>query len=158
MAGTCGKKTVVEEAFEYMEELRKLKGLDWMYYQDDNAPPHTKAWGTKSGQLDLGKEAAKFGIKRKGQSSGSPDFNVMDLVVWRILECSVRKKHPKNTWELWQAIKQAWDEDLPAAKIEMAFRLLDIVMALVAQQEGGNCYKMPHTGLRDEMRADGWDI
>ncbi len=40
----------------------------------------------------------------------------------------------------------------------MAFRLLDQIIAMVAATEGGNVFKMPHSGLRAKMRADGWDI
>ena len=42
--------------FAAMEKARKKLGLAEIIFQDDNAPPHTKAWGT----LKLGKFAAKF--------------------------------------------------------------------------------------------------
>ena len=39
----------------------------------------------------------------------------------------------------------------------MAYRLLDEIKILVAVNEGGNAFKVPHSGLRDEMRRDGWN-
>ena len=56
------------------------------------------------------------------------------------------------------AIKAAWDEDLTAAKLECAYRLLTPVMGLINDKNGGNNFTLPHTGLRKAMREDGWDI
>ena len=39
----------------------------------------------------------------------------------------------------------------------MAYRLLDEIKILVAVNKGGNAFKVPHGGLRDEMRRDGWN-
>ena len=39
-----------------------------------------------------------------------------------------------------------------------AFRLLHPVMALINNHNGGNNFKLPHTGIRKAMRADGWEI
>ena len=73
--------------------------------------------------------------------------------------------YPKNTLhmpipdpELWTAIKAAWDEDLTPAKLECAYRLLTPVMSLVHAKNGGNNFTLPHTGIRKEMREDGWEI
>ena len=57
-----------------------------------------------------------------------------------------------------EALKQAWEHDLTPAKIECAYRLLDPVMGLIQAGNGGNAFKLPHTGLTKQMREDGWDI
>ena len=36
--------------------------------------------------------------------------------------------------------------------------LLTPVMSLINDHNGGNDFKLPHTGIRKEMREDGWDI
>jgi hypothetical protein len=47
---------------------------------------------------------------------------------------------------------------LTADKLECAYRLLTPVMGLVNDKNGGNNFKLPHTGIRKAMREDGWDI
>jgi len=126
--------------------------------QDDNAPPHSRAWSTGKTGCRLGIEAAKHNIRREEQPARSPDLNVLDLYVWRVLEAGVHKRRPKTLVDLWNALQAAWDEDLTAAKIECAYRLLDPVMGLIQAGNGGNAFKLPHTGLTKQMRIDGWDI
>ena len=66
----------------------------------------------------------------------------------------------RSSWhptELWDAIKASWEEDLTEDKIEMAYRLLTPVMTLINDHNGGSNFKLPHTGLRKQMREDGWD-
>ena len=84
--------------------------------------------------------------------------NVLDLYVWRVLEAGVHARRPKNLVELWAAILDAWEHDLTEDKIECAYRLLQDMMALIGANNGGNAFKLPHNGIRAEMRADGWDI
>jgi hypothetical protein len=31
-------------------------------------------------------------------------------------------------------------------------------MSLISDHNGGNDFKLPHTGIRKSMREDGWDI
>ena len=57
----------------------------------------------------MGIEAAKWGIKRGDQPARSPDLNVLDLYVWRVLEAGVHRRRPKTLVELWDAIKAAWE-------------------------------------------------
>ena len=58
--------------------------------------------------------------------------------------------------ELWTAIKAAWDEDLTPEKLETAYRLLDVVMGEIRSHNGYNNFKLPHSGIRKQMVADGW--
>ena len=163
--GPAYAKQMIEKGFPAIQEVaRKLKrATAGMTLQDDNAPPHARAWNpdTEKGRnpgCDLGKDAARFGIKRQHQPARSPDLNVLDLYVWRVLEAGVHKRRPKTLMELWTAIQAAWDEDLTEAKLECAYRLLDPVMGMIAAHNGYNNFKLPHSGIREQMRADGWDI
>ena len=104
------------------------------------------------------KEGVDALTSRFEQPARSPDLNVLDLYVWRVLEAGVHRRMPNTLEELWQALQAAWKEDLTEDKIECAYRLLTPVMALIADNNGGNAFKLPHTGIRKEMRADGWDI
>ena len=150
-----GYKQVMEEEFlPKIEAARKQLGLKKMVIQDDNARPHTAAWG-KHG---LDKSAKRKGCVRGDQPARSPDLNVLDLYVWRVLEKGVWKHRPKTIEELWEVLKRVWDEDLTAAKLECAFRLLTPVMSAITACNGGNTFRLPHSGIRKEMIADGWDI
>ena len=70
----------------------------------------------------------------------------------------MHKRRPKTLTALWTALEAAWRDDLTEAKLECAFRLLKPVMACIKNNNGGNAFKLPHSGIRKEMRADGWDI
>ena len=154
VSGESYKELLQEYGFPHMEQVRKQLKLREVVFQDDNAPPHRKAWD----KLQLGNVAAKHGIKRGDQPARSPDLNVLDLYVWRVLEAGVNRRRPKTLTELWEAIKASWDEDLTAAKLECAYRLLTPVMGLINDKNGGNNFKLPHSGIRKDMREDGWDI
>ena len=53
--------------FPHIKQAKELLELDEVTFQDYNAPAHAKAWGTGKGQLNLGKKAAEFGIRRGDQ-------------------------------------------------------------------------------------------
>ena len=154
ITGESYSELMVEYGFPHMEKAREQLELDEAWYQDDNAPPHANAWG----KLKLGEKAATFGIKRGDQPARSPDLNVLDLYVWRVLEAGVHRRRPKTLTELWTAIRAAWDEDLTADKLECAYRLLTPVMTLISDKNGGNNFTLPHTGICKAMREDGWEI
>ena len=117
-----------------------------------------KAW-EMLGLADNGLEYSPP-IKRQKQPAKSPDLNVDDLYVWGVLQAGVNKLRPKDIEQLWSAIQEAWENYLTPAKLECAYRLLDPVMALISSNNGGNHFKLPHSGsgIRKQMRADGWDI
>ena len=95
---------------------------------------------------------------RGDQPARSPELNVLDLYVWRVLECGVWHHRPKTIEELWEVLQRVWDEDLTAAKLECAFRLLTPVMSAITACNGGNTFRLPHSGIRKSMIADGWEI
>lgn len=161
-------KQLQSVAFPAIEAAGKKIGKRWTKFQDDNAPVHSWAWTPKSewkGKKhahrsgdDLDTVAKSYKIKRSHQPARSPDLNVLDLYVWRVLEKGVQKRRPKTLMELWTALNEAWEHDLTEAKIECAFRLMKPVMGLINDKQGYNNFTLPHSGIRAEMRADGWDI
>ena len=172
-AGTLDGKGYFKQAEEKMlpamvKAAKQLK-LKKIKLQDDNAPVHAWAWTPKkdwqksnnhkdrTGQ-DLETKAKALKITRCHQPARSPDLNALDLYVWRVLEAGVHKRRPKTLEALWEALQEAWRDDLTEAKIECAFRLLKPVMACIKNDNGGNAFKLPHSGIRKEMRDDGWDI
>lgn len=85
-------------------------------------------------KLGLDTLAAEHGVKRGDQPARSPDLNVLDLYVWRVLEAGVHRRRPKTLVELWEAIKAVHGtrhKDLTAAKLECAYLLLTPVMGLI---------------------------
>jgi len=154
VSGEAYKALLLEYGFPHIQQAREMLEVAEVIFQDDNAPAHSNAWG----KLKLGEIAAKHGIKRGDQPARSPDLNVLDLYVWRVLEAGVHKRRPKTLTELWTAIKAAWDEDLTEDKLECAYRLLTPVMGLIGDKNGGNNFTLPHTGIRKAMREDGWEI
>jgi hypothetical protein len=68
------------------------------------------------------------------------------------------RHRPKTLEELWDVLQKVWDEDLTAAKLECAFRLLTPVMAAITAKSGYNNFRLPHSGIRKEMREDGWGL
>ena len=92
------------------------------------------------------------------QPARSPDVNVLDLVVWRILEAKVHAREPKTKDELLQACVDAWNNDLRAEHLELAFRLLHVVRRQIIEKKGGNNFSIKHTGLRKQMKAEGFNL
>ena len=147
-----------KNVFPEIRKIAKKSKAKLARAQDDNAKPHTKAW-EKLGLTAAAKgTSAQVTIERQKQGARSPDCNVCDLYVWGVLQAGVNKRRPKTLDQLWEAIQASWKEDLTEDKLECAFRLLDPVMALISNCNGGNSFKLPHTGIRKQMRADGWDI
>ena len=85
--------------------------------------------------------------------------------MWRVLSAGVNRRLfskyrnvTKSQEVLWKCIQDAWDEDLTPAKIECAFRLIHPMMDCIKDNKGGNNFKIPHSGIRKQMRGEGWDI
>ena len=67
----------------------------------------------------------------------------------------MNKKRPKTKEDLIQACVEAW-ENMSPTKIEIAFRLLKHVMQKIREKGGGNNFKIPHAGIRRELKAGGY--
>ena len=116
------------------------------------------------GKAGEGRESG-IEIKLHAQPPRSPDLNVLDLYVWRVLSAGVNRRLfckyrnvTKSQEVLWKCIQDAWDEDLTPAKIECAFRFIHPVMECITRNNGGNNFKLPHSGIRKRMCVEGWDI
>ena len=123
-------------------------------WQEDNAKPHTAVREELRKSLARGRPKGRM----REQPARSPDVNVLDLVVWRILEAKVHAREPKTKEELLQACVDAWNKDLRAEHLELAFRLLHVVRRQIIQKKGGNNFSIKHTGLRKQMKAEGFNI
>ena len=132
-------------------------------FEHDNAKPHIKAgaklWSSR------GTLAKRREMKRVDQPARSPDLNVLDLYVWRVMKKHVNRrlwtkyrKENKTVEVLWECIQHAWEHAVTPAKIECGFRLLHPAMEEIKKCGGDNTFKLPHTGIRTAMRAEGWDI
>ena len=143
--------------------MAKDMGIDTVEFQDDNASPHKKV---RSEIEEAGKNRVSgIGIELYKQPPRSPDLNVLDLYVWRVLSAGVNRRLfskyrnvPKDQDVLWECIQDAWEHDLTPEKIEVAFRLIHPVMECIKDNNGGNNFKIPHSGIRKQMRSEGWDI
>ena len=85
--------------------------------------------------------------------------------MWRVLSAGVNRRLfskyrnvTKDQDVLWECIQDAWEHDLTPEKIEVAFRLIHPVMECIKDNNGGNNFKIPHSGIRKQMRSEGWDI
>ena len=151
------------EVFPAIDKMATGMGINTVEFQDDNATPHKKVRG-EVGKAGEGR-ASGIEIKLHAQPPRSPDLNVLDLYVWRVLSAGVNRRLfskyrnvTKSQEVLWKCIQDAWDEDLTPAKIECAFRLIQPVMRCITKNNGGNKFKLPHSGIRKQMRREGWDI
>ena len=52
-----------------------------------------------------------------------------------VLQAGVNRRQPTTLEDLWDAIQESWNEDLTP------------VMALINAHNGGNNFKLPHTGI-----------
>ena len=132
---------------QYMRNKKKKRCV----FQEDNASPHKKA---RPGLQKIAKKG-QIKIDYREQPARSPDLNVLDLMIWRVLEAAVNKKRPKTKEDLVEACVEAW-ENMSPTKIETAFRLLKYVMQKIREKGGGNNFKIPHAGIRKELKAEGY--
>ena len=175
LAGTLDGKGYFKQAEEKMlpamvKAAKQLK-LKKIKLQDDNAPVHAWAWmdpekdwqksynhKDRTGQ-DLETKAKALKITRCHQPARSPDLNAFGSVCLARSGGGSAQEAPQDLGgAVWEALQEAWRDDLTEAKIECAFRLLKPVMACIKNDNGGNAFKLPHSGIRKEMRDDGWDI
>ena len=156
-------KVMLEKVLPALDEYAETVDVDEVEFQDDNATPHKKAWPAIAKACE--DRDSGVAITKVKQPPRSPDLNPDDLYVWQVLAPAVNRqmwtvyRNEKHTHEmLLECINHAWENDLTPAKIECAFRLMKPVMKKVIECGGGNNFRIPHTGIRAQMRAEGWDI
>ena len=118
-----------------------------------NATPHKKA---RPELVELGGRSRAAKIEMKDQPARSPDLNVLDLYVWRVLQLAVDKVRVGSDQQLVDAVVDAWENKLKPWHIEMGYRLMHVHMQQIIAHEGGNNFRTAHTGLRKQMKAEGW--
>ena len=143
-----------DSVFPHLRAAGEKLNLPKIELQDDNATPHKKA---RPQLNELGSSYNRgTKIAMKDQPARSPDLNVLDLYVWRVLQKAVDKKTIRNDKELLEAIDWAWKERLTAWHLELAFRLIGTVCRQVIDCNGGNTFRLAHDGHRKAMIAEGW--
>ena len=102
--------TMEDSVFPHLRAAGEKLNLPKIELQDDNATPHKKA---RPQLNELGSSYNRgTKIAMKDQPARSPDLNVLDLYVWRVLQKAVDKKTIRNDKELLEAIDWAWKERL----------------------------------------------
>ena len=157
------EQKVKDKVLPELDKWARKIGLTDVEFQDDNARSHEKA---RPGIVAAGTgRRSGITIRHRKQPPRSPDLNALDLYVWRVLKkwvnyrlWTVYRNQTKTVEVLWECIQHAWKNALTPAKIECAFRLLTPVMAEIKKANGNNTFKLPHIGIRTQMRAEGWDI
>ena len=92
----------------------------------------------------------------KDQPARSPDLNVLDLYVWRVLQLAVDKVRVESDQQLVDAVVDAWENKLKPWHIEMGYRLMHVHMQQIIAHDGGKNFRTAHTGLRKQLKAEGW--
>ncbi|KAK3260920.1 hypothetical protein CYMTET_30152 [Cymbomonas tetramitiformis] len=116
--------------------------------QGDNASPHAAA------KITIDKEYSKLGITRVAQPAQSPDLNILDLVVFPAMQHAVDTKcigSAKTPESVVDAVQKVWNE-LEPGTLHMAFEIKRIVMQTIILHKGGNNFKIPHIGARQELK------
>ena len=84
------------------------------------------------------------------QPAQSPNLNVNDLGLFRLINCLRKKIIAKNLGELINAVHVAYN-NLPVRTINVAFVTLMAQMNEILRHGGGNNFPLPHT-KKDNMR------
>ena len=110
--------------------------------QDHNARAHTKASAEA-----VEKAAAELGLDLvvRRQPARSPDFNILDLGFFRIIQSLKDKMAPKSMPELIECVERAFNEQ-ETEKLNRIFLTLQACMVESLKVKGHNSYKLPHLG------------
>jgi hypothetical protein len=108
--------------------------------QQDNAPPHRAADRTV---VKLAATAGDWSIKFVNQPPRSPDFNVLDLGWFDLLQSLQYKKQTRDVDGLIEAVYAAF-EVMDSGTTNKCFLTLQSVMEASMLVAGGNSYDLPH--------------
>jgi len=129
---------------------KKMHWLKTIKFQEDNATPHSSAL-YKPG---IDEAMRKNGIVSMAQPPQSPDCNVLDLSVFSALQAGVDKLTPsmrKNNQSVADATYQAWT-NYSAGSLALAFETRSVILHCIEYHKGGNGFKIPHVGIRSELK------
>ena len=144
------------------------QGCKWsdLFFQLDNAPPHCKKSRRrflpmirKAGGRNI-LSGSYYGpkIRLVFQPPDSPDLNVLDLGFFTNFWIKIHKILKENDLipsvdDIWDAALIAWDSVTPV-KIEILFQTLRARMEQVVKFDGRNDMPIPHTGIRERVKAE----
>jgi hypothetical protein len=137
------------------EKMPWTKGEE-VRVQQDGAPPHTGK-GNMDVFLTAGWEPEVergWNIAVVTQPAQSPDLNINDLGFFRSLKSRVEPLQGDNRTKetLMNAIEQAWEEyDHDTLERVWAHQLA--CYRCILEDEGGNWYEAPHSGVRRRQNA-----
>jgi len=122
-----------------------------LIFQHDGAKPHTGHNNTEA--LNTFGSTEGWTVTFVTQPSNSPDLNILDLGFFASLKSKVwaMKMNASNIQQLVQKVTLAFD-DYPASTITNIWAQLYAVYNAILQQNGGNKYKLPHTGINRRAR------
>ena len=142
----------IYETMPHAKGLHKKITIQW-----DGAPGHSAA-KTKARAKALCTLARKKGwnIVVQIQPPQSPDLNINDMQVYKIMSADVAKNYIKNKVMLQEQIQKTWDE-MDVKTISRAWVNFYHNCKLIFMARGGNDFRHPHTGLRKAFK-DCWDV
>ncbi|KAK3280026.1 hypothetical protein CYMTET_12116 [Cymbomonas tetramitiformis] len=126
----------------------KMPWLKKRVVQIDGAGPHQGAFNK------VVKNGKRLGALVERQPAQMPDGNRNDLLVYPAMQrqvdklCEGERKHIDTVVT---AVHQAWD-DLSPETLHMACEIQRVVFASIIEHNGGNQFKVPHIGLRAELK------
>lgn len=135
----------------YKTARQKMPWAKTITIQEDNATPHTSQ--EYVGPLKRARQ--KYKIALREQPAQSPDTNVLDLAVFSSMQSIVDKltgEQRKCADTVAAAVDKAWG-GLRAGTLALAFETRAVVLHAIEYHKGGNGFKIPHVGLRQELRT-----
>lgn len=110
--------------------------------QQDNARPHLS---NNDPHFREAATAEGFNMVLVNQPPQSPDFNVLDLGLFRALQSLQYQTFPQTIDELIERVNEAY-ADFDPKLIKYVWITLQLVMVEALKVKGGNNYKIPHIG------------
>lgn len=125
--------------------------------QQDNATPHIKpddpAFMAVVAFYAL-VENGGWTIRLHFQPPNSPDFNILDLAMFRAMQSLQQMHQCKNIEELIDVVKKCWS-DFPLDTLKKVWTSLQLVLDASLKAGGVNDYKLPHMSKDKYIREHG---
>ncbi len=140
--GDVYHKFITEKVIPAVRQKYPGSESDLIVVQQNNAPCHVSV-----DDVDVAEEGQRFrcNIKTTNQPANSPDYNVLDLGLFRDVQSIRYEQAPKTVQEIINACNAAFDVYEPR-DINSIFISLQKCMECSLLKHGGNRYKQPHFG------------
>ena len=125
--------------------------------QQDNATPHIKTDDPAFLEVTnfyAQPENGGWDITLHFQPPNSPDFNILDLAMFRAMQSLQWQHQMRNIDELVQVVKQCW-ADFPLITSQKVWTSLQLVYDACLKAGGTNNYKLPHMNKDKWVRENG---